>query len=96
MGLIGFDSNLVLVTINSFFSDLSGIRSDSIGQTLGQVGDQAMISLVTEMKSSAERSGNRTATDKFEFQGIDYSVVATLVGPKDQAGIVLLFRKKDT
>ncbi len=96
MGLIGFDSNLVLVTVNPFFSDLSGIRSDSVGQTLGQVGDQAMISLVTEMKGGAERSGTRTSTDKFEFQGIDYSVVATLVGPKDQAGIALLFRKKDT
>ena len=96
MGLIGFDANLVMVTVNAFFSDLSGIRSDSVGQTLGQVGDQAMNSLVTEMKSSAERSGTRTATDKFEFQGIDYSVVATLVGPKDQAGIALLFRKKET
>ena len=96
MGLIGFDSNLVLVTVNPFFSDLSGIRSDSVGQTLGQVGDQAMVSLVTEMKGGAERSGTRTSTDKFEFQGIDYSVVASLVGPKDQAGIALLFRKKDT
>ncbi len=96
MGLIGFDSNLVLVTVNPFFSELSGIRTDSVGQTLAQVGDQAMNSLVTEMKGNAERSGNRTATDKFEFQGIDYSVVATLVGPRDQAGIALLFRKKET
>jgi hypothetical protein len=96
MGLIGFDANLIMVTVNPFFSDLSGIRGDSVGQTLSQVGDQAMISLVTEMKSGAERSGSRTTSDKFEFQGIDYSVVATLVGPKDQAGIALLFRKKES
>lgn len=95
MGLIGFDANLVMVTLNPYFAEVSGIRTDLTGQTLAQVGDQAMISLVTEVKSTAERSGVRSATDKFEFQGIDYAVVATLVGPRDQQGLALLFRKKE-
>jgi hypothetical protein len=56
MGLIGFDANLVMVTLNPYFAEVSGIRTDLTGQTLAQVGDQAMISLVTEIKSTAGRS----------------------------------------
>jgi PAS domain-containing protein len=95
MGLIAFDPSLVMLFVNPFFSDLSGIRSDTVGQTLAQVADQAMVSLVNDLKANAERSGTRSANDKFEFQGIDYSVVGVLIGPREQSGIALLFRKKE-
>ena len=49
-GFIGFDSSLRVVAMNPQFEEISGIRVDSIGQTLQQIArDQSFVLLVNDL-----------------------------------------------
>jgi hypothetical protein len=92
--LAGFDPSLNFVLVNELFTEVSGIRSDSYGQTVSAVGDQALSALVVDLSRAVSNSSARSATDRFSFQGDDYEVVATGVQVKDQIGLVVFFKRK--
>jgi PAS domain-containing protein len=95
-GFIGFDSNSVTVALNPQFEEISGVRSDVIGQALQQVArDQAFVMLVNDLKDRVESSPSRSALDDFEFSGVAYQVIATGAGPASKSGFALVFRKKE-
>ncbi len=92
--LAAFDPSLSFVLVNELFTEVSGIRSDSYGQTVGVVGDQALSALVVDLMRSISNSPGKSATDRFSFQGDDYEVIASGVSAKDQTGMVVLFKRK--
>jgi hypothetical protein len=95
-GFIGFDPVLNAVSINPMFEEISGIRSDAIGQNIQQLArDQSMISLTRDVFERVQGSPNRTAMDDFEFSGVAYQVIGCGVGPMDQTGMAMIFKRKD-
>ena len=90
----GFDQNLLFASMNDLFLDVSGIRSDAIGQAVSVVGDQAISALIVDLMKMAIQSQSKTTTDRFNFQGDDYEVVAMAVAVKDQTGLAVLFKRK--
>ncbi len=95
LGFVGFDAAFTLSAVNAQFEEISGIRSDAIGQSLKSVADQALNLLAIDLKENAERSPSRMANDNFEFQGMGYQVIAAAVGPKEQPGLAIIFKRKD-
>lgn len=92
--LAAFDPSLNFVLVNDLFTEVSGIRSDSYGQPLSSVADQALSALVVDLMRSASNSPSKSATDRFSFQGDDYEVVASGVPAKENIGLVVLFKRK--
>ncbi|NDG85027.1 MAG: hypothetical protein EBX52_08330, partial [Proteobacteria bacterium] len=90
----GFDPGLAFVSINEIFTEASGIRTDAIGQGVGVAGDQAISALVVDLQKNASQSPAKTTTDRFNFGGDDYDVVAMALQVKDQTGLAVLFKRK--
>jgi hypothetical protein len=90
----GFDPSLTFVSMNEIFTEASGIRPDAFGQTVSVAGDQAIAALVVDLQATASKSASRTTTDRFNFGGDDYDVVAMLLPVKEQAGLAVLFKRK--
>jgi hypothetical protein len=94
-GFVAFDPQLNLLSVNSMFEDISAIRAESIGQKIAAIADQAVTALVNDLLENARRNPSHMATDKAEFQNISYSVTAVTIGPKEQSGLAILFKRKD-
>ena len=95
-GFIGFDSNGIVVGMNTMFEEISSIRIDQIGQGIQQIArDQSFIKLYNSLKEVVEGSASRSGLDETEFTGVAYTIVATAAGPAGQAGMALVFKKKD-
>jgi len=90
----GFDQNLLFASMNDIFIEASGIRNDAIGQAVSVVGDQAISALIVDLMKMASQSLSKTTTDRFNFGGDDYDVVAMAVPVKDQTGLAVLFKRK--
>lgn len=96
LAFIGFDSDFVVVAMNPQFEEVSGIRMNSVGQGLSTIArDQTFVLLITDLKERAESSPSRSALDEIEFSGVLYSIVATTAGPASQAGLAVVFKKKE-
>ena len=91
---VAFDPSLNCVSLNDLFSEISGIRSDAIGQALSQIADQSLTALVIDWMKVASGSPMKMATDRFPFQGDDYEVIATAIQVKGQSGLAILFKRK--
>ena len=95
-GLVAFDSHFQVVSMNSQFEEMSGIRMDAIGQSLSQMArDQAFVSLVKDLQERIGISQTRAASDEFEFSGVNYGVLAVGAGPIREWGFAITFRKKE-
>ena len=95
-GFMAFDSNLTVVAMNPQFEEISGMRADSVGQSMSTVArDQAFVSLVTDLKDRVASSPSRSALDEFEFSGVLYQVVATAAGNHNEQGFAVVFKKKE-
>lgn len=92
--LAAFDPALNFVMVNELFTEVSGIRADSYGQSVSTVADQALSALVVDLFRTVSNSPGRSATDRFSFQGDDYDVIASGVHAKDQTALALLFKRK--
>ena len=90
----GFDPALAFVSMNEIFTEASGIRPDAIGQAVSVAGDQAIAALVVDLQKNAVQSAAKTTTDRFNFGGDDYDVVAMAMPVKDQTGLAVLFKRK--
>ncbi len=96
MGFVAVDSNLVVVGMNPQFEEVSGIRMDAIGQAVQQIArDQSLISLAKDLQERVVSSPSRSASDDFEFSGVSFHVIATGVGPANQSGFAMVFKKKE-
>jgi PAS domain-containing protein len=94
-GFVAFDSQFLVTSLNPQFEEMSGIRAESIGQSLSQMArDQAFVSLVQDLQDRVGVSPSRSALDEFEFSGVAYQVIAVGVGPSRDAGIAVVFKKK--
>jgi hypothetical protein len=91
---VAFDPSLNCVSLNDLFSEISGIRSDAIGQALSQIADQSLTALVIDLMKVASGSPMKMATDRFPFQGDDYEVIANAIQVKGQSGLAILFKRK--
>ncbi len=95
-GLMAFDSNMNVVSMNQQFEEISGIHMNVLGQSLQQVArDQAFVMLVNDLKDRVQGSPSRSVLDEFEFSGVSYQVVAVGVGPVMGSGLVLSFKRKE-
>ena len=90
---IGFDPSLVIVSLNDFFSNASGIRSESIGQPVSVAADQSLSALVVDLLKVASGSPSRFAADRFSFQGDDYEVVGIAIQSGEQFGLAVMFKR---
>jgi PAS domain-containing protein len=96
LGFIAVDPNLVVVAMNPQFEEVSGIRTEAIGQAVQQVArDQSLISLTKDIQERALSSPSRSATDDFEFSGVAYQVIGMAAGPANKQGLAMVFKKKD-
>lgn len=96
MGFIGFDSSLMVVAMNPQFEEISGIRMDSVGQSIAQIArDQAFVSLVNDLKERVGNSPSRSALDEFEFSGVGFQVIGTSAGSIKDPGFAVIFRKRE-
>ncbi len=90
----GFDPNLGFAGMNDLFTEISGIRPDSLGQAVSVVGDQAISALVVDLMKMTLQSQTKSTTDRFVFGGDDYEVTAIGVQVKEQTGLAVLFKRK--
>ena len=95
-GFVAFDSNLSVVAMNPQFEEMSGIRMDSVGQSLAQMArDQAFVSLIQDLQERVGSSPSRSALDQFEFSGMDYQVISAGAGKPEEQGFAVIFKKKE-
>jgi len=96
MGFVAVDMNLVVVAMNPQFEEVSGIRTEALGQAILQVArDQSLISLTKDLQERVQSSPSRSALDDFEFSGVAFQVIATGAGPVGKQGFAMVFKKKD-
>jgi PAS domain-containing protein len=81
VGLVVFDQDKKIVSMNAQFEELSGIREDSaVGQEIGTVArDQAFAALTHDLFERVQ-AGGEGSSDDFEFSGISYRVHALAFG----------------
>jgi hypothetical protein len=90
----GFDPNLGFAAMNELFTEVSGIRPDSMGQAVSVAGDQAISALLVDLMKMTMQSQSKSTTDRFAFGGDDYDVTAIAVQVKEQTGLAVLFKRK--
>lgn len=90
---LGLDPNLLVVSMNDIFSEVSGIRAESVGQPVSVAADQALSALSSDLLRVASSSLSRFASDRFSFQGDNYDVIAIAVPNGDQNGLAILFKR---
>jgi pSer/pThr/pTyr-binding forkhead associated (FHA) protein/PAS domain-containing protein len=96
LGFVAFDSHLNLVAMNPQFEEMSGIRGETVGQTLAQMArDQAFVALMQDLQERVSSSPSRSALDQTEFSGVEYQVIAAGAGPLRDPGFAILFKKKE-
>lgn len=95
-GFFGCDPQLNVVSMNSTFEEMSGMRNELGPVPVAQIArDQAFASLVSDLYDRVSSSFQNNVSDEFEFSGIPYSVMAMKILKSGKTGLALFFKAKE-